>query len=105
MLYEYRTLQNPKDFQQINIGTCLILLTRTDHEYNIRSDNFCVVVCMEKGPLCLVSTTEVLLGRSGSGSCLESQEYDRGNRYADQATPSIHKTLALTSPTSGCRTV
>jgi hypothetical protein len=35
------------------------------------------VVCLERGPLSLVSTTEELLGRNGSVSGLESREYGR----------------------------
>jgi hypothetical protein len=35
------------------------------------------VVGLELGPLSLVSATEELLGRKGSGSGLESQEYGR----------------------------
>jgi hypothetical protein len=35
------------------------------------------VVGLERGPLSLVSTTEELLGRKSSGSCLENREYGR----------------------------
>jgi hypothetical protein len=35
------------------------------------------VVGLERGPLSLVSTTEELLERKSSGSCLESREYGR----------------------------
>jgi hypothetical protein len=35
------------------------------------------VVCLEQGPLSLVSTTEQLLGRKSSGSGLENREYGR----------------------------
>jgi hypothetical protein len=34
-------------------------------------------VGLERGPLSLVSTTEELLGRESSGSCLENREYGR----------------------------
>jgi hypothetical protein len=34
-------------------------------------------VGLERGPLCLVSTTEELLGRNSSGSGLEMREYGR----------------------------
>jgi hypothetical protein len=34
-------------------------------------------VGLERGPLSLVSTTEELLGRKSSGSCLENREYGR----------------------------
>jgi hypothetical protein len=39
--------------------------------------SFLVLVGLERGPLSLVSTTEELLGRKSSGSCLESREYGR----------------------------
>jgi hypothetical protein len=35
------------------------------------------VVCLERSPLSLVSTTEELLGRKSSGSDLENREYCR----------------------------
>jgi hypothetical protein len=35
------------------------------------------VVGLERGPLSLVSTTEELLDRKSSGSCLENREYGR----------------------------
>jgi hypothetical protein len=41
--------------------------------------DFREVVGLERGPLSLVSTTEELLGRKGSGSGLESREYGRGD--------------------------
>jgi hypothetical protein len=36
-------------------------------------------VGLERGPLSLMSTTEELLGRKSSGSCLESREYGSGD--------------------------
>jgi hypothetical protein len=62
-------------------------------------------VGLERGSLSLVNTTEELLGRKSSGSGLESREYGRrdpscwarGNLYLQK--------LALTSPTSGGRSV
>jgi hypothetical protein len=36
-------------------------------------------VGLEQGPLSLVSTTEELLGRKSSSSCLEIREYGRGD--------------------------
>jgi hypothetical protein len=53
-------------------------------------------VGLERGPLSLVSAIEELLG---SGSGLETREYGRGNPL------SYPKKLALTSPTSGGRSV
>jgi hypothetical protein len=35
------------------------------------------VVVLERGPLSLMSTTEELLGRKSSGSCLENQKFGR----------------------------
>jgi hypothetical protein len=66
---------------------------------------FWEAVGLELGPLSLVSTIEELLGRNSSGSRLESREYDckdmslwpRGTLYPQK--------LALTSPTSGGRSV
>jgi hypothetical protein len=62
-------------------------------------------VGLERGPLGLVSTTEELLGRNSSGSGLENIEYGcrdpsllpRGTLYPQK--------LALTSSTSGGRSV
>jgi hypothetical protein len=71
----------------------------------MRYQIFWQVVGLERGPLSLVSTTEELLGRKISGSGLENREYGRrdssrwprGNLYPQK--------LALTSPTSGGRSV
>jgi hypothetical protein len=62
-------------------------------------------VGLERGPLSLVSTTEELLGRNSSGSGLEIREYGVGIRHADVVEPFIRKKLALTSLTSGGRSV
>jgi hypothetical protein len=35
------------------------------------------IMGLERGPLSLVSTTEELLGRKSSGSCLENRDYSR----------------------------
>jgi hypothetical protein len=63
------------------------------------------VVGLERGPLSLVSTTEELLGRNNSGCGLEIREYAVGIRHVDHVAPSIRKELALTSPSSGGRSV
>jgi hypothetical protein len=47
---------------------------------------FCEVVCLERGPLSLVSTTEELLGRKSSGSGIETREYG------------CRRSVALTTP-------
>jgi hypothetical protein len=58
-------------------------------------------VGLERGPLCLVSTIEELLGIKRSGSGLEIENTAIGTRCADHATPSIRKS----SPTEGRRSV
>jgi hypothetical protein len=66
---------------------------------------FWELVGLERGPISLVSTIEELLGRKCSGSSLKIKEYGRkdpsrwlrGNLYPQK--------LALTSPTSGGRSV
>jgi hypothetical protein len=63
------------------------------------------VVGLERGPLSLVSTTEELLGRKSSGSCLETENTAVGICHADHVAPSIPQKLAITSPTSGGRSV
>jgi hypothetical protein len=62
-------------------------------------------VGLERSPLSLVSTTEELLGRNGSGSGLEIENTDVGIRHADHVAPFMSKKLALTSSTSGGRSV
>jgi hypothetical protein len=49
------------------------------------------VVGLEWGTLSLVSTTEELLGRKSSGSCLETENTAVGIRHADHVAPSIRK--------------
>jgi hypothetical protein len=62
-------------------------------------------VGLERGPLRLVSTTEELLGRKSNGSCLENREYGpRDPSRWPRSTFYPHK-LAITSPTSGGRSV
>jgi hypothetical protein len=62
-------------------------------------------VGLVRGPLSLVSTTEELLGRQSSGFGRENIEYGLGICHAGHVTPSVCKKLALTSPTSGGRSV
>jgi hypothetical protein len=66
---------------------------------------FWKVVCLERGPLSLVSTTEELLGRKSSGSGLESREYGRRDPSHWPRSTLYPRTMALTSPTSGGRSV
>jgi hypothetical protein len=63
-------------------------------------------VGLERGPLSLVGTTEELLERNSSGSGLENRDYGRrGIRRAHHATPFYEQKFALTSQTSGGRSV
>jgi hypothetical protein len=62
-------------------------------------------VGLERGPLSLVSTTEELLGRKVAAPVYKTENTAVGIRHADYVTSSIHKKLAITSPTSGGRSV
>jgi hypothetical protein len=64
---------------------------------------FWVVVGLEWGPLSLVSRTEELHGRIGSGSGLENREYGLRDPLCWQCKTFYLQKLALTSSTSGCR--
>jgi hypothetical protein len=66
---------------------------------------FWEVVGLEQGPLSLVSTTEELLGRKGSGSGLKSREYGRRDPSRWPRGTLYPQELALTSPTSGGRSI
>jgi hypothetical protein len=66
---------------------------------------FWVAVGLERGPLSLVSTIEELLGRNSSGFGLENQEYSHGDLLRWPRDTLHPQKLALTSPTSGCRSV
>jgi hypothetical protein len=60
-------------------------------------------VGLKRGPPRLVSTIEELLGRKSSVSGLESREYGLGDPL--RLPPLYLQNLALTSPTSGGRSV
>jgi hypothetical protein len=62
-------------------------------------------VGLERGPLSLVSTIQELLGRKSSGSGLENQEYGRRDPLLWPRYTLYPQKLALTSPTSGYRSV
>jgi hypothetical protein len=62
-------------------------------------------VGLKPGPLSLVSTIEEKLGRKSSGSCLEIREYDRRDPSRRPRGTLYPQKLALTSPTSGGRSV
>jgi hypothetical protein len=60
---------------------------------------------LERGPLSLVSTTEELLDRKSSGSCPENWEYGRRDPSRWPHGTLYPQNLAITSPTSGGRSV
>jgi hypothetical protein len=62
-------------------------------------------VGLERDPLSLVSTTEELLDRKIAAPVYKTENTALGVRHADHVAPSIRKTLAITSPTSGGRSV
>jgi hypothetical protein len=74
--------------------------SRDPRFHSRRYQIFWEVVCLERGPLSLVSKTEELLEykNSGSGS-IQPRLKTVGIRCADHAIPSICKMLALNSPT------
>jgi hypothetical protein len=73
--------------------------------YSRRYQIFWNVVGLERGPLSRMSTTEELLGRNSSGSGLENQEYGHGDPLRWSRDTLYPQKLALTSPTSGGRSV
>jgi hypothetical protein len=66
---------------------------------------FWKVVGLERGQLSLVSTIEEVLGRESSGSGLEIWEYSRRDPSRRLHGTFYLQKLALTSSTSGCRSV
>jgi hypothetical protein len=66
---------------------------------------FWKVVGLERGPLSLVSTIEVLLGRKSSGSSLENRDHGRRDPSRWPRDTHYPQKLALTSLTSGGRLV
>jgi hypothetical protein len=62
-------------------------------------------VGLERGPLSLVSTIEELLDRKVAAPVYKTENTAIEIRYADHATPLYQQKLALTSPTSGDRSV
>jgi hypothetical protein len=66
---------------------------------------FLEVVGLERGPLSLVSTNEELLGRKRSDSSLEIRQYGRRGPLRWPRDTLYPQKLALTSPTSGSRSV
>jgi hypothetical protein len=66
---------------------------------------FWEVVGLERGPLSLVNTIEELLGRKSSCFGLENRQYDRGCPLRWPRDTVYPQKLALTSRTSGGRSV
>jgi hypothetical protein len=62
-------------------------------------------VGLERGRLSLVSKSKELLGRNSSGSDLENPEHDHGDPLRWPRDTLYPQKLALTSPTSGSRSV
>jgi hypothetical protein len=62
-------------------------------------------VVLERGPLSLVSTTEGLFDRKVAAPVYKIENKAVGIRHADHMAPSIRKKLAITTPTSGGRSV
>jgi hypothetical protein len=60
---------------------------------------------LERGPLSRVSTTMELLGRKSSGSDLENRKYSRRDPSLRPSDTPYPQKLALTSLTSGGRSV
>jgi hypothetical protein len=58
---------------------------------------------LERGPLCLVSTTEELLDRKVAASVYKTENTAVGIRHADHVV--FPQKLAITSPTIGGRSV
>jgi hypothetical protein len=66
---------------------------------------FWEVVGLERGPFSLVSINDELLGRNSNGSGLENRQYGRGDPLRWPRDTLYQQKLALTSPTSGGRSV
>jgi hypothetical protein len=66
---------------------------------------FWEVVGLERGQLSLENRTEELPRRKGSGSGLENREYGRRDPFCWQRNTHYPQKLALSSPTSGGRSV
>jgi hypothetical protein len=60
---------------------------------------------IERGPLNLLSTTEELVDRKVAAPVYKIENTAVWIRHADHVAPSIRKKLAITSPTSGSRSV
>jgi hypothetical protein len=60
---------------------------------------------LERGPLSLVSTIEELFRTYGRGFGLEHREYSLGDLLRWPCNTLYQQKLALTSQTSGCRSV
>jgi hypothetical protein len=63
------------------------------------------VVILERSPHSLVNTTEELLDRKVAAPVYKTENMAVGIRHTDHVAPCIRKKLAITSPTSGGRSV
>jgi hypothetical protein len=70
-----------------------------------RYQMFWKVVSLELGPFSLVSTIEELLELKSSGSGLENRDYGRRDPWRWPIGNLYSQNLAITSPTSGGRSV
>jgi hypothetical protein len=82
-----------------------VLVVRSPGFDSRRYQIFWQVMGPERGPLSLVSTIEELLGRKSRGSGIENQEYGRRDPLCWPRHTSYPQKLALTSLTSGGRSV
>jgi hypothetical protein len=60
---------------------------------------------LERGPLSLMNTVDLLLGRNSSGSDLENRDYGHGDPLLRPRDTLYLQKLALTSLTSGSRSI
>jgi hypothetical protein len=63
------------------------------------------LLVLERSPLSLVSTTEELLDRKVAAPIYKTENTDVEIRHADHVAPLYPQKLAITSPTSGGRSV
>jgi hypothetical protein len=63
------------------------------------------VVGLERCPLSLVTTTEELLDRKVAAPVYKTENTAAGFRHADHVAPLYPQKLAITSPTSGSRSI
>jgi hypothetical protein len=88
---------------------CSVIFLARYPEVRVRSRRCKIfwVVGLERGPISLVSTIEELFEKKkkSSGAGLENREYGRRDPSCRPRGTLYQQTLALTSPTGGCRPV